>query len=347
MSDLRKKEVEINKDIADGIHTTDITLNALVERYFDQNVKLKARTKLKYQIEYDRWVKHTWIGNKQIKNLVKSDIMKFYKEFKEKGYSNGTVRAIHKYINGALNMAFEDDMIRKNFAYSCIEPYKGQKDSVISLTKDETRKFLEEAEKYPYGRKYLLGFKLLLYTGMRIGEVSGLTWDDIDLKKHQINVDHQFVQGDKDSRTTYHIDTPKTFSGIRKVPMSDDVHELLTELKRETYFDAYKFNSEVDGYKGFVLHTRTGLPVLNARFNEYANKIVELYNSTHEDKLPHISCHVCRHTFCSRMAELDMNPNCLKKIVGHGSFSTTSKTYISVEDSFVTDEFYRVMRGEK
>lgn len=121
---LREKEKVIDKDINDGIYTTNITLNELFTRYLEQNVNIKPRTKYKYEVEYNRWVSDTWIGKRQIKSLVKSDIVKFYKDLKEKGYSNGTIKCIHKYINGALNMAYEDDMIRRNFAVTCIEPYK-------------------------------------------------------------------------------------------------------------------------------------------------------------------------------------------------------------------------------
>lgn len=341
---LREKEKEIIKDIEDGIYTNNISLNDLFVRYLEQNVNIKPRTKHKYETEYNRWIKDTWIGRKKIKTIVKSDIVKFYKELNEKGYSNGTIKCIHKYINGALNMAYEDDLIRRNYAVKCIEPYKkiGKR---YALTKEETMKFLETAENYGEGKNYLLGFKLMLLTGMRIGEVSGLTWNDIDLKNKIINVDHQFILGDENSRTNYHIDSPKTFNAIRKVPMSDDVYNLLKDLKSNTYFDSLKFGSNIDGYKGFVLHTRSGLPILTARFNDYAKKIVELYNSSHDDKLPNISCHICRHTFCTRMAELNINPNALQKIVGHGSYSTTASVYISVNDDFVNEEFYKTMRG--
>lgn len=344
LNDLREKEARIDKDLSDGVYTTDITLNQLFARYIEQNVNIKPRTKHKYNVEYNRWVYNTWIGHRMINQLVKSDIVKFYKELKEKGYSNGTIKCIHKYINGALNMAYEDDMIRRNFAASCIEPYK-KTEKRYALSKEETAKFLETAEKYGKGKMYLLGFKLMFLTGLRVGEVSGLTWDDIDLKKKVINVDHQFILGDENSRTSYHIDSPKTFNSTRKVPMSNDVYDLFKELKADTFFEAFKFGSEVDGYKGFVLHTRTGLPILTARFNEYAKLIVKLYNESHEDKLPNVSCHICRHTFCTRMAELNINPSALQKIVGHGSYATTANVYISVEDDFVNEEFFKVMRG--
>lgn len=121
--------------------------------------------------------------------------------------------------------------------------------------------------------------------------------------------------------------------------MSDDVYDLLCELKRDTYFDSIKFGSNVDGYTGFVLHTRTGLPILTARFNDYARKVTTYYNDNHEDQLPNVSCHICRHTFCTRMAELNMNPSALQKMVGHASYQTTADVYISVDDDFVNKEF--------
>ena len=87
------------------------------------------------------------------------------------------------------------------------------------------------------------------------------------------------------------------------------------------------------------------MPILTARLNDYAKRVVEVYNESHEDKLPNITCHTCRHTFCSRMAEMNISPHALQKIVGHGSYNTTARVYISVEDEFVNDEFFRVMRG--
>lgn len=344
LDELRKKEAEISKNLELGIYTTDWTLNQIFERYLEQNTKLKDRTKKHYRDEYNRWVGCKWIGKKKISSIVKSDITKFYKEMSDAGYANGTIKCVHKFISGALNMAYDDDMIRKNYASGCIEPYL-ESTKKEGMTKDETNKFLTTAEEANFGKHYLLAFKLMLLTGMRVGEVTGLTWNDINLKERYIDVNHQFVQGDENSRTTYHIDVTKTANGNRKVPISDDLYELLKELKKETYFDAYKFKAEVDGYSGFVIHTRTGLPVLTARLNEYAKRVVAIYNDSHEDKLPNVTCHTCRHTFCSRLAEMNISPHALQKIVGHASYNTTARVYISVEDDFVNEEFFRVMRG--
>ena len=344
LNELRNKEKEISNSLNLGIYSNEYTLNQLFERYLEQNPKIKDRTRHKYKTEYDRWVSKKWIGKKKISSIVKSDIAKFYKELSESGLSNGTIKCIHKYISGSLNMAYEDDLIRRNYAYSCIEPYM-ETEKKDGLTKKQTDDFLTTAEEMHGGKNYLLAFKLMFLTGMRVGEVTGLTWDDVNLKERYIDVNHQFVLGDEKSRTAYHIGETKTEAGTRKVPMSDDLYELLKDLKSKTYFDAYKFKAEVDGYSGFIIHTRTGLPVLTARLNEYAKKVVAEYNSTHNDKLPNVTCHVCRHTFCSRLAEMKISPHALQKIVGHGSYNTTARVYISVEDDFVNEEFFRVMRG--
>ena len=216
LNELRKKEKELNKDLELGIYTTDITLNELFNRYLEQNKRLKDRTKHKYKTEYDRWIGSKWIGKRQIKTIVKSDIAKFYKEMSDAGYSNGTIKCIHKYIHSSLEVAFEDDMIRKNYSEKCIEPYI-KTESRKPMTKEETSKFLETAKSANFGKNYLLAFKLMLLTGMRVGEITGLTWNDIHLKERYIDVNHQFVLGDANSRTTYHIDVTKTENGKRKV----------------------------------------------------------------------------------------------------------------------------------
>lgn len=347
LNELRAKEAEINKNTALGVYTNEWTMNELFDRYILSKTsnELKDRTKYKYVTEYNRWVRPTWFGNKKIKNITQSDVKLFYKEKSEiDGFSNGTIKCIHKYINGALQMAYEDDIIRRNYATPCIELYKSNAPRK-PMTKKQTRMFLDACDNYPHGKKYLLGFKLMLLSGLRVGEMSGLTWDDVDLKKRVIDVNHQFVIGDKDSRTTYHIDAPKTDHGKRKVPISDELFELFTQIKKESYFESYKFGTNVDGYSGFIIHTRTGLPVLTSRFNDYARKVVQEYNETHKEKIPHVSCHICRHTFCTRMAELKISPTALKEIVGHSSYETTENIYIDVDEDFVSEEFYRALKN--
>lgn len=341
LNSLREKERQINRDIDDRIYSNELTMNECFDRYMETKVDLREGTRHKYNLEYDRWIRETWFGNRQVSSIKKSDVLLFYKE-KSATLANGTIRCLNKYIHSALEMAVEDDLIRKNPADGCIKDYQGAEPRQ-AMSKEDTLKFLEYAERNPCGKDYLLAVKIMLGTGLRVGEVTGLTWEDIDFKNKQLNVDKQFTLIAGGGKHEYHISTPKTKSGIRKVPMSDDIVEMMHKHKTETYFQSLKHGTSVDGYKGFVFHTRTGLPVLPNRINDYLAKVVKSYNDTHEDKLPKISCHTMRHTFCTRMAELGINPKTLQYIMGHSKYDTTADIYITETENHAQEEFEKVL----
>lgn len=341
LNSLREKERQINRDIEDCIYSNDITMNDCFERYMKSKTDLREGTRHKYYLEYDRWIAGTWFGNKLISKIKKSDVLLFYKE-KSETLSNGTIRCLHKYIHSALEMAVDDDLIRKNPANNCIKDYMGGKVRE-AMTVEDTLKFLDFAENYDYGKNYLLAVKIMLGTGLRVGEVTGITWNDVDFKNKTINIDKQFTLIAGGGKHEYHISKPKTESGVRKVPMSDDVLEMMQGHKRETFFESMKYGVSVDGYSGFVFHTRTGLPVLANRINDYLSKVVNAYNETHDDKLPKISCHTMRHTFCTRMAEMGINPKSLQYIMGHSSYQTTADVYITETESHAQEEFEKVL----
>lgn len=341
LNSLREKERQVIRDIEDNIYSNDMTMNECFDRYMSAKTDLREGTRHKYNLEYDRWIRDTWFGNKEISKMKKSDVLLFYKE-KSKTLANGTIRCIHKYVHSALEMAVEDDLIRKNPSNNCVKDYMVSKPRE-ALTKEQTIKFLEYAEHYKDGQNYLLAVKIMLGTGLRVGEVTGITWDDVDFKSKTINVDKQFTLIAGGGRHEYHISPVKTDSGNRKVPMSDDVAKLMHKHKNETYFQSLKFGTRVDGYSGFVFHTRSGLPVLPNRINDYLIKVVASYNENHDDKLPKISCHTMRHTFCTRMAELGINPKSLQYIMGHSSYKVTADVYITETDSHAQEEFERIL----
>lgn len=341
LNSLREKERKINRDIEDGIYSNDVTMNECFDMYMKTKVDLREGTRHKYNLEYDRWIRGTWFGNKLISKLKKSDVLLFYKE-KSKTLASGTIRCLHKYVHSALEMAVDDDLIRKNPSNNCIKDYM-ENTVREAMSKEDTLKFLEYAENLDTGHNYLLAVKIMLGTGLRVGEITGVTWDDVDFKAKTINIDKQFTLIAGGGKHEYHISTPKTESSIRKVPMSDDVLEMMHEHKAQTYFQSLKYGVNIDGYSGFVFHTRTGLPILASRINDYLTKTVNSYNKTHKDKLPKISCHTMRHTFCTRMAELGINPKSLQYIMGHSSYKTTADVYITETENHAQEEFERIL----
>ena len=342
LNELRKMERQATKDVEDHIYSNNITMNECFDRYMETKINIRETTRHSYNIEYDRWIRNTWFGRKIIKDIHKSDVLLFYKE-KSETLSAGSVRALHKYINPALEMAVDDDLIRKNPAKNCTKDL-GTSPKKKALTADEVVRMLDYAENcYPYGKMYLLAIKIMLGTGLRIGECIGLTWDDLDFQNSKINISKQFVLIAGNGKHEYHISEPKTSSGVRVIPMSADVRQMLLEHKEQTYFKSTRFGASVDGYSGFVFHTRSGLPVLPNRVNDYLEKLTSSYNELYEEPLPKLSCHLMRHTFCTRMAELGINPKTLQYLMGHSNYRVTADFYITETAEHAKQEFERVV----
>lgn len=87
----------------------------------------------------------------------------------------------------------------------------------------------------------------------------------------------------------------------------------------------------VDGKKGFLFFDKDGHIVFSLHWEHYFKHILKKYNSTHRRKLPPITPHICRHTYCSNMAKSGMNPKILQYLMGHSDISITLNTYTHVK----------------
>ena len=83
----------------------------------------------------------------------------------------------------------------------------------------------------------------------------------------------------------------------------------------------------VDGYSGFLFVNEFGEPYPAHHYQEVLHRIVQKYNKRHDDKLPNITPHVLRHTFCTRLANKNMNPKSLQYIMGHSDINITLNLY--------------------
>ena len=162
---------------------------------------------------------------------------------------------------------------------------------------------------------------ILLKTGLRISELCGLTRQDIDLENGVIHVNHQLLYS---KETGYYIETPKTKSGVRDVPMSEEVKQAFRRVM------AVKPKAEpigIGGYSGFLFLNGKGCPMTNAYYTSTFANLRKKYNKSHEDSLPKITPHILRHTFCTRLANRNMNPKSLQYIMGHANISITLNLY--------------------
>ena len=121
--------------------------------------------------------------------------------------------------------------------------------------------------------------------------------------------------------------------------MSDEVYQAFQNILKHR---RKQKNLVIDGYSVFLFINRNGNPQVAVNYEAVFRKLVDKYNSKHEEPLPKITPHVCRHTFCSNMAKSGMNPKTLQYIMGHADISVTLNTYTHVNFDDAKEEVYRI-----
>ena len=84
---------------------------------------------------------------------------------------------------------------------------------------------------------------------------------------------------------------------------------------------------EIDGYRNLLFLNENGYPVISETYKNMLKRVVKKYNKTHYIALSHITPHTLRHTFCTRLAQRNMNPKNLQYIIGHSNIAITLNLY--------------------
>lgn len=352
---LREKEKEISRDLDDGINTTlahQINLNEMFEMYLRSKKKLSSKTKAKYRQLWKLHVAESPLGLMAPGKMKKANIQHFYAGLSDEGLSDTTIRMYHNnLIQPTLVYAVDNDLLRKNPAKGCLDGYTDYKKR-NALTREEQRIFLDFVKNSKYYNVYLPMLQIMIGTACRIGEISGLTWDDVDMKKREIHINHQLVYEKVDGKATLYIDTPKSESGNRTIGMTSQVRNAFLEQKALCIRLGRRSVVEVDGYKDFIFLNNWNRPYTTTGFNAVLGRIVTHYNKEEQKKaekekrkpllLPHISNHILRHTGCTRMAEAGMDIKVLQTIMGHSDPAITLKVYDHVDNERMKNEVLKV-----
>ena len=281
-------------------------------------------------------------GKLRISKIKYSDIKKFYYSLiLEKGFKPNSMEIVHTLLHPTFTMAVRDGLLRLNPTEGVMAEIKKshcwEKTKRHALTVAEQRAFtnyIANSEEY---RGWFPLFTVMLGTGCRIGEVLGLRWQDVDFKNRTISINHNLVyRVQEDGTCTNHVNSPKTKAGIRIIPMLDEVFDAF--LEEYQYQKVIGFcTDEIDGYSGFVFCTGDGKVYLPNAINRTIRSICADYNKEEESKakeenrdpvlLPKFSCHILRHTFCTRFCENETNLKVIQEIMGHADISTTMDVY--------------------
>ena len=239
-------------------------------------------------------------------------------------------------LRAAFFIAIEDDCVRKNpFSFALNKVLEDDRGEKTVLTPEQEVSLIDFAQNDPVYQKYADELIILLGTGLRISEFCGLT-TNLDLKNRLIRVDHQLL---RDSKNGYYVETPKTKSGYREIPMSELVYQAFRRVLKNR---GKKDTITVDGYTNFLFLTCDGMPKVGLNYNGMLKNLVKKYNKYHKEQLPNIPPHSLRHTFCTRMANAGMNPKALQYIMGHANITMTLDYYTHVDACSVKAEMERL-----
>lgn len=356
LTKLREKQKQILKDSLNGLSVNNkITVDDLYKKWKSLKRGLKDNTFKNYQYLYEYFVSNQ-IGSILITNLKKTDIRSFYNYLAEERHVKvSTIDSIHNVLHQVLQIAIDDEYITNNPSDNALKELKkartNGKKANKALTLNEQllfEKFLETSSRY---KGWYPVFITMLWTGLRVGEVTGLRWEDIDFENDTINVNHTLVYYDTRTQNgvTFAINTPKTKAGERLVPLLPRVKEaLLLEKERQTELDI-TCKSKIDGYTNFIFLNRFGNVFHQGTLNKALKRIIRDCNFAILDgriksdtTLPNFSNHTLRHTFTTRMVETGTNMKAMQEILGHSDISTTMNIYAEATQELKEKEMIRL-----
>lgn len=244
----------------------------------------------------------------QLSELVDFDFNAFSDNLL-KNYKVKTVRDIIVEFKSILKYA--ERKYGFDFKIDLISMPRMSESKVKILNKDEEQKIKE----FCFGSAELrdIGILLCLYTGIRIGEISALTWKDIDLKNNLLHINKTMERIYVNSgNTLIYIGEPKSKCSIRTIPLTTSISIILKRIKKRNNFCGDEF---------FLTGT-------NEKFIEPRNYQYWFKRRLSKLKIAQNKFHILRHTFATNCIQIGMDVKSLSEVLGHSNVSITLNKYV-------------------
>ena len=300
-AEAKKAEAKFLLEFEEGlINEENPTFEYVADQYLEW---YKRRRKTSSYIKIESIVRVNLkpvFGKKRINDIKNRDIRRFQDDLIDANYSVHHIKKIHQVLSTIFNFAIKEEYTNNNPAREVGNVDIEEKQHVDFWTLEEFKEFISEVDDF----KYKTLFMTLYYSGMRKGELSALTWKDIDFENNTINID----------KTAYNtnVTTPKTKSSIRTITMPKYVMNMLKQLKMiktpKQKLDYFVFGDMYDHLPATTL---------DRYYHKYLEKV----------KVKKIRIHDFRHSHASYLINKGAIPAIVAKRLGHKDVATTLNIY--------------------
>ena len=286
---------------------------------------VKGSTKTNYEYHIEKNIIPA-LGGIRLQRLTAPMIQKLYKQKEKDGLSPKTIKNLHGVIHKSLDQAVKVGYLRNNVSDACILPRIVKKEMII-LQGDQYKAFLEEIK----GKANEEIFFVDLFTGLREGEIIGLSWDCVDFKKQIIKVERQLKRkGNGNTKNHYEFDTLKN-GKTRIVKPAPVVFDVLKKVKAKQAKNKLKYGENFKNTENLVftdeLGNHIGAECLLKCFKVRAKHI----------GLPKMRFHDLRHTWVVIQLQNGVNVKTVSEMAGHATVAFTLDVYGHVTDTMRDD----------
>lgn len=359
LKELIQQMEDLKYEVKHGIRGKgdNLTLDAWFDVWLNTHKKktIKESTLARYDYCYKNYVQKR-LGKKRLADFKPILLERLFQSMADDDYSTKTIRDIYNILSAVFKYAVHNRIISFN-PCDGVELPKTKKKPIRVLSVEEQSEVL----KYAKGRQHENLIVVALGTGMRAGEVLGLTEDDLNFRKREITINKTlvYIKDLSTGKYVFKYQTPKTESGKRVIPMQESVYKALKRQhiqKRELQISSDAWEP-LKGFENLVFVGRNGKPISEHAFQSALDWIVRAINKdrkkqaeknkTDFEPVEHIYPHVLRHTFATRCFEAGIEAKTVQKYLGHSSVAITLDIYTHVtndkakEDMNKLEELYK------